>query len=116
MLVEGFYNIESIEEGEGEVIGHITLNPNHELFKGHFPEQPVVPGVMQLQIIKEILEEVQNRRLTIRKIKQIKYLTPIIPTQFPRLSFEMRIKNTLIIGFKVIHGEMIFSKGNLEME
>ena len=33
----------------------IELNPEHGIYKGHFPYVPVAPGVCLVQIIKEIL-------------------------------------------------------------
>lgn len=53
MLLENFYKIIHIKEREdGKQEIEIELNPGHVLYQGHFPGQPVVPGVCTLQIIK----------------------------------------------------------------
>ena len=53
MLLENFYKIIHIKEREdGKQAIEIELNPGHVLYQGHFPGQPVVPGVCTLQIIK----------------------------------------------------------------
>ena len=52
MLLENFYKIIHIKEREdGKQAIEIELNPGHVLYQGHFPGQPVVPGVCTLQII-----------------------------------------------------------------
>lgn len=54
MLLENFYKIihrKEREDGKREI--EIELNPGHALYQGHFPGQPVVPGVCTLQMIKE---------------------------------------------------------------
>ena len=46
MLLENFYKIIHIKEREdGKQAIEIELNPGHVLYQGHFPGQPVVPGV-----------------------------------------------------------------------
>ena len=59
MLLENFYKIIHIKEREdGKQAIEIELNPGHVLYQGHFPGQPVVPGVCTLQIIKESAEQI----------------------------------------------------------
>ena len=61
MLLENFYKIIHIKEREdGKQAIEIELNPGHVLYQGHFPGQPVVPGVCTLQIIKESAEQIAN--------------------------------------------------------
>lgn len=64
MLLENFYKIIHIKEREdGKQAIEIELNPGHVLYQGHFPGQPVVPGVCTLQIIKESAEQIANQPL-----------------------------------------------------
>ncbi len=80
MLVNDFYTVLSIEAEYQQIQATINLNPDHQLYLGHFPEQPVVPGVMQLQILKEILEEQMQQKLQVYNISQVKFLNMIIPS------------------------------------
>ena len=64
MLLENFYKIIHIKEREdGKQEIEIELNPGHVLYQGHFPGQPVVPGVCTLQIIKESAEQIASQPL-----------------------------------------------------
>ncbi len=80
MLLEDFYNINNLVSDESEIKAIIKLNHKHNIYKGHFPEQPVVPGVIQLQIIKEILELKLEKQLFMKSVSQVKYFIPILPT------------------------------------
>ena len=64
MLLENFYKIIHRKEREdGKQAIEIELNPGHVLYQGHFPGQPVVPGVCTLQMIKESAEQIVSRPL-----------------------------------------------------
>ncbi|MDR0605106.1 MAG: hypothetical protein LBG80_12460 [Bacteroidales bacterium] len=52
----------------------VKLNCNHKIFSGHFPDNPILPGVCALQIAKELLQ-----KSTIAEIGSIRYFYPINP-------------------------------------
>ncbi len=117
MLIKDFYKIVSLISEDSEITATIKLNPNHEVYKGHFPKQPVVPGVIQLQIVKELLEKHLKKKLFMNKITQVKYLIPIIPDNSPHLVFtitsneidEITLKSNISIGLD----ETIFTKARI---
>lgn len=64
---------------QGQSGFNIILNPDHLIYKAHFPGQPVTPGVCILQMIQEILSEQEGMPLFIRKIKNVKFTNMISP-------------------------------------
>ena len=92
MLIEDFYTIGSVISEGYSLNATLKLNENHVVYQGHFPNQPVVPGVIQLQIIKELLETNLNKSLQIVHIIQAKYLRPIIPQEYPELEVNINRK------------------------
>ncbi|MBS1934927.1 MAG: hydroxymyristoyl-ACP dehydratase, partial [Bacteroidetes bacterium] len=58
MLQGNFFTITSIAHENISVKAVLELNPAHDIFKGHFPETPVVPGVCMLQMLKEVMENI----------------------------------------------------------
>ncbi len=83
-----FFRIESRMEGlpQGQSGFNIILNPDHLIYKAHFPGQPVTPGVCILQMIQEILSEQEGMPLFIRKIKNVKFTNMISPLSDGRIS------------------------------
>ena len=57
MLVEGLYSELSKSTADASVDVQIKIDNNHQIFKGHFPDNPVMPGVCLLQIMKEFTED-----------------------------------------------------------
>lgn len=74
-----FYSIESFLGSEERIEATIFINPEHEIFEGHFPGQPVVPGVCMLQIIRELAEKQLALPLRLAQASQIKYLQLLVP-------------------------------------
>tara|TARA_B100000959_G_C14888463_1_gene585628 strand:+ start:772 stop:1146 length:375 start_codon:yes stop_codon:yes gene_type:complete len=100
MLFKDFYNKESVIISDSdEIIARIKLNKNHDLYNGHFPNNPITPGVIIIQITKEIMEEALDFDLLLKEIINIKYISPINPLINNSLLFKiyMQKKNNSII-------------------
>jgi 3-hydroxyacyl-[acyl-carrier-protein] dehydratase len=79
MLQNDFFFIRSMDAGAGAINAVLALNPAHRIFEGHFPGQPVVPGVCMVQMIKEILETVTGAETRLIQADHLKFLTMINP-------------------------------------
>ena len=67
----------------------ILLNKEHFIYKAHFPDEPVTPGVCILQIGKELVEDILQRRLEIKQIKNVKFLSVISPETTPQITYHI---------------------------
>lgn len=105
MLLEGFYtltNIDKVREDEYEAFIH--LHKEHEIFEGHFPNNPVTPGVCMMQILKELTSKIIDKKLIMKSSNNIKFMSLINPEKNPDLKLnivfsknneeEVHIKNT----------------------
>ncbi|MBN4061883.1 MAG: 3-hydroxyacyl-ACP dehydratase [Flavobacteriales bacterium] len=92
MLGDFYTLIELQGDGIGQAKAKIELNPNHDIFKGHFPGNPIAPGVCMMQIIKEITEKVLNKDLFMYRGDNIKFMAKINPEVNPVLNLDFEIK------------------------
>tara|TARA_R110002072_G_scaffold142804_3_gene288338 strand:+ start:46657 stop:47025 length:369 start_codon:yes stop_codon:yes gene_type:complete len=79
MLIEGLYTIVEFHYDEQKVNATIQLNKDHDIFKGHFPGNPVMPGVCMIQIIKELTEKATAKKLFLSVSSNIKFMALINP-------------------------------------
>lgn len=113
-LLNDFYTIKSTQLLENnKIIAEIVLNNEHPIFKGHFEQMPVVPGVCQTQIIKEILQLHLKKDLLLHKGDNIKFLAMIIPVQIENIMIELNFKNeseNYQVDAKLFSESTIFTK------
>ncbi len=91
MLIEGLYKITAIETTDGGILAKVHLNKDHAIFKGHFPGNPVMPGVCMIQIIKELTEEATKKNLFLAVSSNIKFMAIINPDKNPDLQIAIDI-------------------------
>lgn len=90
MLSGDFFYITSLERAEGRINAVLEINPNHKIFDGHFPGQPVVPGVCMMQVVKEILESALSKATRLINAGQLKFLTVIDPRETNTIHAELK--------------------------
>ena len=95
MVLKDFYKVLSEEKtGDAKFNIRILVNANHEVFKCHFPGNPIMPGVCMIQIIKELTESITKSTLMIQTLTNVKFMALINPETNPELRLELDITTT----------------------
>lgn len=81
MLQGDFFDISNLETAGFDIKADLVINAGHKIFEGHFPGQPVVPGVCMMQMVKEVMEQVILKKTDIIKAYEMKFLAIIDPRQ-----------------------------------
>ena len=79
MLLGDFYTITKPAVLGNTIRAEIRLNPAHPVFAGHFPGQPLVPGVCMMEMVKEIFEHTMGSPCRIVQSDIAKFLSMIDP-------------------------------------
>jgi 3-hydroxyacyl-[acyl-carrier-protein] dehydratase len=85
MLHGDFFHIVSFQNEEGIYVAELKINAEHPLFVGHFPGQPVVPGVCMIEIVRELLELSLQAKIRMQKAAYFKFLSVIDPRHDPAI-------------------------------
>ena len=91
MLIEGLYTVQAFEQNEEIVTATIKLHKEHDIFKGHFPGNPVMPGVCMIQIIKELTEKAVGKDLFLAVSSNIKFMAIINPEKNETLELTLNV-------------------------
>ncbi len=89
-VLKDFYTI--IHKVSGQNIEYrIKLNPSHEIFEGHFPGQPVTPGVVLIQITSELTKNAIAQNVKLKQIINSKFLNVLNPEKNSEVTFKINI-------------------------
>lgn len=81
MLLNDFFFITDTESSATEIWAELRIDSLHRIFEGHFPDQPVVPGVCMMQMIKETVEQVLDKKTNLTQAAEMKFLAVINPLE-----------------------------------
>lgn len=66
----------------------VTFLPEDPLFRGHFEEEPILPGVALIDAVVQILSRVKGKEMRLKKLKFVKFFQIVKPAQNIGLTFD----------------------------
>ena len=113
-LKDDFYCIKKTQHTDKGVNFTVHLNANHFIYAAHFPGNPITPGACLTQIVKELAEEMLQKPLFMKVVKNMKFTQIINPLQHPDVIFSISTPREDENGYKVNasveYGNEIFAK------
>ena len=109
-------------ESGKRAVGLKNLTYNEQFFQGHFPQQPVMPGVLQMEALAQLAAWLllhdygaEGQLGYFATIKEARFRRPVIPGDQLRLEVEvLRGRKTLArIGGKAYVGDELATEGEL---
>ena len=114
MLEGQFYIVESLFRSDASLQARLRINPEHPIFQGHFPGQPVVPGVCMLQIVQELLDRGMGRASRLARADYLKFLTVLNPQDHlvveVLLDFRVDMNHQIDVKASIISDKTVFFK------
>ncbi len=100
-----------IEKGKDYIVGVKNLTANEDFFQGHFPNEPVMPGVLQIEamaqvgglfVLTSMDEEPENYSTYFLKINNVKFRRKVVPGD--TLIFKIRLIGPMRRGIANMRG------------
>jgi 3-hydroxyacyl-[acyl-carrier-protein] dehydratase len=114
MLEDSFYTVRNLQSAENKLEATLHFNAGHVIFSGHFPGQPVVPGVCMVQMVTELAAKIVGRPLTLRNGQDIKFLRVIDPRVDATVQATVQLQPTtdgqLPVQASLFSGDTVFFK------
>lgn len=99
-----------IEVGESHIVGVKNVSGNEPFFTGHFPSEPVMPGVLQVEAMAQVggllvlsqVEEPERYSTYFMKIDNVKFRQKVVPGD--TLIFHLSLMSPIRRGCAVMKG------------
>ncbi|AVR46414.1 hydroxymyristoyl-ACP dehydratase [Christiangramia fulva] len=88
MILQNFYELKETSFKEGKNHTRLSINKDHEIYKGHFPDRPVTPGVVLMLLFKEEAERISGKKLQMQRANNVKFMAVCDPTTDEELILE----------------------------
>ena len=94
MLINDLFKIENIDKKDNVISASVTINAANQIFDGHFPNNPITPGVVQIQLAKEILELQYNKQFKLNTVGRCRFIAILNPAENPTIEVELTVSET----------------------
>jgi 3-hydroxymyristoyl/3-hydroxydecanoyl-(acyl carrier protein) dehydratase len=71
--------VASTSVGETEAEAHFVFSEGLDLFAGHFPQRPVLPGILEIEMARVTCERALGTRLDVVSVTKAKFLKEVSP-------------------------------------
>ena len=110
---DALFSIIKLAHNDASINAMLDINKDCDIFNGHFPGHPVVPGACMLQIVKEVLEAALNTSSRLKKADHLKFMAMIGPGSTETVELEIAYKLTeddINVTAKLINGDVVYFK------
>ncbi|MDR0872799.1 MAG: hypothetical protein LBN27_04945 [Prevotellaceae bacterium] len=114
-LLGNLYSIQSQNIGENKADFRVSLDAENFIYKAHFPNNPITPGVCLIQMVVELFGALRGADFSIKTLRNVKFTAPISPLEFPQVDVSLEFSGKQI---KVIikEKETVFVKMSLNVD
>ncbi len=101
ILKNDFFTTRQFTEEDNTLKYQIQLNPTHEIYKAHFPGNPVTPGVCITQIVQELVTEHLQQKFFLSRIIRAKFTNVVNPLEYPDIDIDINIEEEADSAYRV---------------
>lgn len=103
--LDTLFELETLHKHENEYHFRCRLNTEHDIFSGHFPEMPIVPGVCLLHAVKLAVSQIVDSDVSFLKIRECKFLSAINPTENSEFEIEFTLDSEKAVKAGIFIGK-----------
>ena len=99
-----------------QIAAKATVDKGSPWFSGHFPGEPILPGIAQLKIVLEAIQRAEKRKLKISGIGKTRFKRIIEPEDEIEIHVGPLKDNVLSYAFKIMARDELACSGILLIE
>lgn len=84
-------------------------------FAGHFPNEPILPGVAQIALVRETIQRAYGKDLIVESLKRIRFKQTIEPDDPIQIVIDAKSGSPGTFDFKIWVREEVAASGSMVM-
>ena len=100
-LINDLFEVVSTQQREDSYQCQVKFNPEHRIYKAHFPGNPITPGVCLMQMGEEMLEQKYGKQLQLSVVKTIRFKKIVGPNDTPIFTFMKEVLNQDVLSVDI---------------
>jgi 3-hydroxyacyl-[acyl-carrier-protein] dehydratase len=88
--------------GENEIICKASVQEGSHWFFGHFPGDPILPGIAQLAMVFDAIQKVHKNSRKISEIRRVRFKQVIRPADIMELTITSSVESSDHYSFKIM--------------
>lgn len=88
-----YYHVEDCRSEGGHAVFAIELLPDCDVYAGHFPGNPVCPGVCHIEMLRECVVRLTGKNLFISSIRQCRLTSVATPSACRQVELTVDLKD-----------------------
>lgn len=99
----------------GELRAHVAVNNDSPWFSGHFPDNPILPGIAQLNMVTDIIALSRQESLYLKHLNRVKFKKIVRPGE--QLEIHAVASNTSgLYTFRITHESQDVCSGMITLD
>ncbi len=82
----------------------LKMKDEHVVYPGHFPGQPITPGVLTMQMVRDCVNLLLDRQLHYTTVKNCRFVAMVRPGDKLRLNLQTEVTGDSVVVKAVLAG------------
>ena len=100
-------------QGESESVLVVKIRAKSPVFEGHFPSNPILPGVIMVEAVRASLGRLFQKEFQLKTALNIKFLAVLNPMEYAEVQLAIRhseVEEGLKVDANLTSGDTVFFK------
>jgi len=112
-----WYDLTVQNQGDaGKLSAEVDIPADSSWFEGHFPGNPVLPGIAQLGMVFELIRIALGESLCVREVSRVRFKQMILPEDRICVTAEPKTARKGTYAFRITKNDELVCSGNMTVE
>lgn len=112
-----WYEIEDVRQTDASVLFAVVRAPaDSPWFCGHFPGEPILPGVAQLGMVFEVVSRAGGGKARVQGVSRVRFKQAVRPEDRLKIVASPKKGETEAYDFRILNGDEVVCTGVMTLE